>query len=176
MAIFKIVNRPYKNPDAVQKTIRYILGCGMQGKVLFTGGYGVDGTDYGRAVEQFLITKRIYRKENKRQVLHMVVSFDNFCEKKLQTEDLKELAAKIGALLSKGAYQVIWACHVNTENRHIHFIINSVSYLTGMKYRLEPGEVFGLRYNIEVMIAPKIYTPQRIMEMCDGFCFRPALG
>ena len=169
MAIFKIVNKSYKNWNAVQNTIGYILRWGTPGAILFAGGCGVDYRDYQKAAEQFRITKNIFHKTDRRQVMHMIVSFDSLCKKKLTIEDLQELAFKIGQILSKGAFQIVWACHTDSDNLHIHYIINSVSYVTGRKYRLEPGEIYHIRYTIEVLIAPKIYTPQRIMEIYQDF-------
>ena len=160
MAVFKVMPEKYQNKDAVEKTIRYITGNNNapEDKVLSVGGLGVDYENFQNAIEQFKITKSVYHKEDKRQVLHMVVSFDDGREKSLQESDIEELSYQIGRLLSRESYQIIWGIHRNTGHTHIHYIINSVSYETGEKYRME-----------QVLVAPKIYTPEEIMEQYREF-------
>ena len=171
MAIFKIMSPKYQNSDAVEKTIRYITGNNNapKDKVLSVGGYGVDYENHENAIEQFKITKSVYHKEDKRQLLHMVVSFDDKREKNLQKADIEELGYQIGRLLSRESYQTIWGIHGNTDHIHIHYIINSVSYETGKKYRTERGEADTLQREISTLIAPKIYTSDEIMELYKGF-------
>lgn len=171
MAVFKIVPGKYQNKDAVEKTIRYATGNNKapEDKVLSVRGLGVDYENYQNTIEQFKITKSVYHKEDKRQVLHMVVSFDDKREKCLQETDIEELGYQIGRLLSRESYQVIWGIHGNTDHVHIHYIINSVSYETGKKYRMERGEADTLQRRINVLVAPKIYTPEEIMELYKEF-------
>lgn len=171
MAVIKIVSGKYQNKDAVEKTIRYITGNNNapKDKVLSVGGLGVDYGNYQNAIEQFKITKSVYHKEDKRQVLHMVVSFDSKKENSLQETDIEELGYQIGKLLSRESYQIIWGIHGNTDHVHIHYIINSVSYETGKKYRMEREEADTLQREINTLIAPKIYSSEEIMELYKGF-------
>lgn len=171
MAVFKVMPEKYQNKDAVEKTIRYITGNNNapEDKVLSVGGLGVDYENFQNAIEQFKITKSVYHKEDKRQVLHMVVSFDDGREKSLQESDIEELSYQIGRLLSRESYQIIWGIHRNTGHTHIHYIINSVSYETGEKYRMEHRESDIFQQRIQVLVAPKIYTPEEIMEQYREF-------
>lgn len=171
MAVIKIVSGKYQNKGAVENTIRYITGNNNapKDKVLSVGGLDVDYGNYQNAIEQFKITKSVYHKEDKRQVLHMVVSFDDKREKSLQETDIKELGYQIGRLLSRESYQTIWGIHGNTDHVHIHYIINSVSYETGKKYRLECGETDSIQCKINTLVAPKIYTSDEIMELYKEF-------
>lgn len=166
MAIVKIVGGKYINPDAVENTICYITGNrnNRQDKVYSVGGLGVDYSKYENAIKQFQATKLVWNKEDKRQVVHIVVSFGDTRERLLKPVDIERLAYPIGALLSKGEYQVMWSIHKNTDNLHIHYIINSVSYRTGKKYRLEPDERFLINQRVNVMVAPMIYSPVEIMN------------
>ena len=172
MAVIKIVSGKYQNKGAVEKTIRYVTGNNNnapENKVLSVGGLGVDYENFQNAIDQFKITKSVYHKEDKRQVLHMVVSFDDKREKSLQETDIEELGYQIGKLLSRESYQTIWGIHGNTDHVHIHYIINSVSYETGKKYRIEREEADTLRREINTLIAPKIYSSEEIMELYKEF-------
>ena len=171
MAVFKVMPEKYQNKDAVEKTIRYITGNNNapEDKVLSVGGLGVDYGNYQNTIEQFKITKSVYHKEDKRQVLHMVVSFNDRREKSLQVSDIEELGYQIGRLLSRESYQIIWGIHGNTGHAHIHYIINSVSYETGEKYRMERREADTFQKRIQALVAPKIYAPEEIMEQYREF-------
>ncbi len=171
MAVFKVMPEKYQNKDAVEKTIRYITGNNNapEDKVLSVGGLGVDYENYQNTIEQFKITKSVYHKEDKRQVLHMVVSFNDRREKSLQVSDIEELGYQIGRLLSRESYQIIWGIHGNTGHAHIHYIINSVSYETGEKYRMERREADTFQKRIQALVAPKIYAPEEIMEQYREF-------
>ena len=171
MAVFKVMPEKYQNKDAVEKTIRYITGNNNapEDKVLSVGGLGVDYENYQNTIEQFKITKSVYHKEDKRQVLHMVVSYNDRREKSLQVSDIEELGYQIGRLLSRESYQIIWGIHGNTGHAHIHYIINSVSYETGEKYRMERREADTFQKRIQALVAPKIYAPEEIMEQYREF-------
>lgn len=46
-------------------------------------------------------------------------------------------------------YQTIFAVHEDTDNLHIHFVFNSVSYLTGKKWCLNFKEFYQLKQDME---------------------------
>lgn len=69
MAVFKIVNKPYRNIDAVEKTFAYITGNNTFGKKVYAvGGIGIDYSNYQNAISQYKIVKKIWNKTDKRQV------------------------------------------------------------------------------------------------------------
>lgn len=109
MAVFKIMNRPYTNIDAVEKTLTYITGNNtLEEKVYAVGGIGIDYSNYQNAVSQYKIVKEIWNKNDKRQVLHFIVSFEDGKEKYLKPSDAALLAYPIGRMLSKGEFQIMW--------------------------------------------------------------------
>lgn len=97
----------------------------------FVGGINVISTDPKEAVQEMMRVKKFYGKLDGRAALHGVLTLDaeesgisNGPElMKVCEEVLKELFP---------SHQAIFAVHTNTDNLHVHFIINSVG-LDGRK-------------------------------------------
>ena len=83
------------------------------------------------AKEQFLEAKRRYGKLGGRTSYHGYQSFK-------AGEVDADTAHKIGVALAKelwgDRFEVVVATHLNTEHYHNHFVVNSVSFMDGMKY------------------------------------------
>ena len=84
------------------------------------------------ARDQFVTVKKQFDKEDGIVAYHAIQSFDT-------GEVTPELAHRIGCEFARKVwgdeYQVVVATHLNTENIHNHFIINSVSFVHGRRCR-----------------------------------------
>ena len=84
------------------------------------------------ARDQFVTVKKQFDKEDGIVAYHAIQSFDT-------GEVTPELAHRIGCEFARevwgNEYQVVVATHLNTENIHNHFIINSVSFVHGRRCR-----------------------------------------
>ena len=87
--------------------------------------------DVRTAYQEMLTTKKHFNKLGGIIAFHAVQSFK-------EGEVTPELAHKIGVELAKelwgDRFEVIVTTHLNTENIHNHFVINSVSYKDGKKF------------------------------------------
>lgn len=72
-----------------------------------------------------------FKKTKGIQLRHFVLSFP--AEEIDDPEVVYEIACHVARFVGRD-YQVAFAVHENTENLHIHFMQNSVSYTTGLKY------------------------------------------
>ena len=101
------------------------------------------------AKEQFLETKRRYKKLGGRTCFHGYQSF------KADEVDA-DTAHKIGVALAKelwgDRFEVVVATHLNTDHYHTHFVVNSVSFMDGKKF-----------YNLKS-------DYQRMREVSDRLC------
>ena len=83
------------------------------------------------AKEQFLETKRRYKKLGGRTCFHGYQSFK-------AGEVDADTAHKIGVDLAKelwgDRFEVVVATHLNTDHYHNHFVVNSVSFMDGKKF------------------------------------------
>jgi len=79
-------------------------------------------------------------------------------------------------------FQVLVATHMNTDNLHNHFVINSVSYVDGKKYEQRRSQYAEFRaasdklcreYGLSIVEQPKVKEPARyarIREAIDQAC------
>jgi hypothetical protein len=97
----------------------------------YVGGFNVSSTDIGNAVSEMMQVKEFYGKKDGRAALHMMISLP------VEESDIKN-APKLMQLCNDVISelfpnnQAIFAVHTNTDNLHIHAIINSVG-LDGKK-------------------------------------------
>ena len=86
-------------------------------------------------VEGFFLTQSIYRVHTGIRARHEWISF-----KDGETVDLNgiqrvaEIAYWFARWYYNQGYQVVFAIHTDTEHLHIHYVINSVNFITGRKY------------------------------------------
>lgn len=95
------------------------------------------------AFDEMMITKKMFNKEGGRQFIHFTHSYSD----KEKIDPL--LAHKISLELIdqkrfKG-YQIITATHTDKEHIHTHFVLNTVNFETGKKWRQSKRELEELR-------------------------------
>ncbi len=83
------------------------------------------------AFSQMILVKNLWNKVDGRQCRHMVVSFASY-------EDVTfNEAVCYGAQIASyyaNRYQIVYGLHLDTDNIHLHLVMNSVSYRDGKKY------------------------------------------
>lgn len=129
MATWKTVNGHgnYRNADAKQKAIRYIL----QAYKVKSGMYGGFFVNMTRPDESMMEVSRFFGKPNGVQLRHFVVSFEPGELSNLKTAG--NIAWEMAQHLSN-RYQCVYAVHEDRPNVHFHIIMNSVSYVDGSRY------------------------------------------
>ena len=130
MATFKEIGEKgkYTDDNAISDLVEYI--CRRDHAV--SRYIGAVGVELAHAADEMIWTSKHFNKYVKKRLRHFVLSFEGN-----HSEDLglvysigEKVAEKIGK-----SYQVVFAVHENTENIHIHFIMNAVSYVDGKRYR-----------------------------------------
>lgn len=130
MAILKVIHEAgkYKDTNAVQAVIRY---CTNDEKT--NGFIGADSVSPypEHAIFQMNTLQTLYGKNNGTHLRHMVVSFES--DDNIPPNIALEIGYKIAAYYGCN-YQIIFGVHLDTYNTHIHFVMNTVNYNTGLKY------------------------------------------
>ena len=126
----------YCNDDAVKRLIYYIL-CENKMPNHICGAIGASIESRELAIKQFLAVKKVYRNTKGKQVFHFWVSFDN--AEKYSNKVYRHIGYEITKFFN-GQYQIVFALHENTENPHIHFVVNTVNFMTGKKLRWKRGD------------------------------------
>lgn len=148
MAVVEPIRKPIKAHQYVYDSIAYVLSpenrngdekC-FRATCLNCVNDGADGLS-----RQFYETRRAFDKDDKILSHHYVQSFS-------PNENITpELAHQIGVELAEKiapGFQVIVSTHVDKDHIHNHFIINSVSMETGLKWK-------GNKDNLERVMRPE---------------------
>lgn len=143
--------------------------CKQDKKTLYNGRKLVSGVNCvaESAFNEMMNTKIQYRKTDGRMYYHLFQSFHP--DEPITPVTAHEIALKFAQEQFKG-YEVLVATHIDREHIHSHFIVNSVSAETGLKYHPDKNEIQRLRdysdnlcreYGLSVVI-PKL---QKVKQM-----------
>lgn len=118
--------------------------CKQDKKTLYDGRKLVSGVNCvaESAFNEMMNTKIQYRKTDGRMYYHLFQSFHP--DEPITPETAHEIALKFAQEQFKG-YEVLVATHIDREHIHSHFILNSVSAETGLKYHPDKNEIQRLR-------------------------------
>ena len=59
--------------------------------------------------------------------------------------------------------QLAYAVHGNTDNLHVHYVLNSVRYVDGYKLQIGPAELYGLKDMISRILSMFGFTEIRVI-------------
>ncbi len=83
------------------------------------------------AVAKFKRTQQVFGKTKGRVCYH---GYQSFKENEVTAEQAHEIGVELAKTLWGDKYEVVIATHLNTNHLHNHFIINSVSFVDGIKF------------------------------------------
>ena len=120
-----------------------ITYCCRPAKVAYQGRALISGVNCvpQAAMLEFMNTKRQYGSTDGRMYYHMVQSFRP--DDPVTPEMAHEIALKLAQQIP--GYEILVATHTDREHLHSHFVINSVSFETGLKYHSNEESLMELR-------------------------------
>lgn len=109
--------------------------------------YCAKGVDPFRAARDMLNVKNYYNKMDGNEYVQMVLSLE---ETEINSEsDIMRFKAVVkdtaDMLFERYKCQLAYAVHGNTDNFHVHYVLNSVRYIDGYKLQIGPAELYGLK-------------------------------
>ncbi len=121
---------------SVRDLLNYIRAAGKNEKLIYDGGRNfLSATDAGQQSEMIALACDATRSRN--PVAHYIVSWS---EGEIPTRDQIENAVAIFATeLGVGECQTVWAAHQNTNNMHVHIVINRVDPATTQVVKINNG-------------------------------------
>ena len=97
----------------------------------------------GTAREEMMAVKRRFGKENGTVAYH---GYQSFAPGEATPEIVHEIGVKLAQRLWGDRYQVLVATHLDHENHlHNHFVVNTVSFVDGIKYYRSEKDYWKLR-------------------------------
>lgn len=94
------------------------------------------------ALEQMILTKKQFNKEDKYIAWH---GYQSFKPDEVTPEICHEIGVKLAKQMWADRFQVIVSTHLDKDHLHNHFCFNSVSFLDGKKYNYSKSEMQRLR-------------------------------
>ena len=91
---------------------------------------------------QMMLTKKTFHKEGGRLGYHIIQSFNG---KEVSSEKCNSIGVEFAQSLFGDKYQVLVCTHIDKENVHNHIVLNSVSFVDGLKYHNSNAELAFLR-------------------------------
>jgi len=130
MATYKVIgvgeHRKYFDENAYRDTLRYIFD---PNKAVYIGGSGISSPK--KAAEEMQNKAAQFGKDSGKRVRHSVVSFRP--SEGVSLENAKLYAQRIIQYYAPD-YQIAYAVHGNTDEVHIHFVMNQIG-LDGSRYQ-----------------------------------------
>lgn len=95
-----------------------------------------------RAYESMMATKRRFGKLGGNVAYH---GYQSFAEGEVTLEEAHRIGLETAKRMWGEDYEVVVTTHLNTENIHNHFVVNSVSFRTGRKFENHISDHYRLR-------------------------------
>lgn len=116
------------NFDSIEKLLTYATNPAKTEKLFYTTGINCK---VDNAVKEMQFIKKLYGKEKGILAFH---GYQSFKEGEVTPEIAHEIGVRLAEEMWGDRFQVVVSTHLNTDNLHNHFVINSVSFKDGYKY------------------------------------------
>ena len=133
----KTTEKPELSPEAVAArqavgdVINYASNADKTEQMMYVTGINCTPET---ALEDFMRTKRFWDKTDGRLAYHGYQSFREG-DGEITAEKAHEIGIRLAHELWGDRIEVVVATHLNTGHYHNHFVVNSVSFMDGLKYR-----------------------------------------
>ena len=132
MSLIKTCTGQYYNNDALEREFNYCVK-----KCEYWSGYGIRTDSIESAIFDMRRVKILSQKEDGKQLYHMVISIrrpnENNNDKSTENTSCYLIGSEVSIILLNYGYQNAFFKHNDNGNIHLHFIINSVNFITEKK-------------------------------------------
>lgn len=118
-----LVRNEYQDYRALWGVLDYVLRSN------YYGGYGIDPD---QAYRQMVLVKEAYHKRTGVQLKHFFITFHDREMLYVGFEDILQLGFEVGKYF--GEYQMVYGIHLDSNHVHLHFVMNTTSFMDGHKY------------------------------------------
>ena len=115
--------------DDLYDALRYVENDDKTDKKMFVTALNCSKS---AAYEQMMAVKRKYGERGKVVAYH---GYQSFAAGEVTPEEAHQIGIETARRMWGDRFQVVVTTHLNTDNLHNHFVINSVSFKDGGKYR-----------------------------------------
>lgn len=167
MSVFKAVNRDYKTGEDLEKLVSYAV-MGRDGTANVYGAQGVLLGEPDGMYRQMEDVKKQFHKERNRQGMHYVLSFSGEEEKYIGVNEALWIGYAVADFFR--GWQVVFGIHTDTDNLHIHFVVNGTSYENGRAFEMGPAGLQEVKEYIKAVVwnyyAGSLPEGERLETVC----------
>lgn len=116
------------NFASIEQVLTYATNPDKTEKLFYTTGINCK---VDNAVKEMQFIKKLYGKEKGILAFH---GYQSFKEGEVTPDIAYEIGVRLAEEMWGDRFQVVVSTHLNTDNIHNHFVINSVSFKDGYKY------------------------------------------
>ena len=134
----KTTAKEYLDED-LYAAIRYVENDDKTDQTMFVSGINCSKHN---AYNEMIAVKRRFGERGKNIAYH---GYQSFAAGEVTPDEAHAIGMETARQMWGGKYQVVVTTHLNTDNIHNHFVINSVSFVDGKKFRNGIGDRLELR-------------------------------
>lgn len=134
----KTTNPKYLDKD-LANALKYVENDSKTDMKMFVSGINCPTV---RAYEQMMATKRRYGKLGGNVAYH---GYQSFRSGEVTPEEAHKIGIETAKRMWGENYEIVVTTHLNTENIHNHFVVNSVSFKAGRKFENHISDHIRLR-------------------------------
>ena len=161
----KTIEKPELSPEAIAArkavgdVINYASNSNKTEQMMYVTGINCNPKD---AANEFMETKLMWNKTGGRLAYH---GYQAFLEGdgQISAKTAHEIGVRLAQEVWGDRFEVVVATHLNTNHYHSHFVINSVSFRDGYKYRRTKSDYWKMRlandklckeYGLHIVVDP----------------------
>ena len=134
----KTTAKEYLDED-LYAAIRYVENDDKTDQTMFVSGINCSKHN---AYNEMIAVKRRFGERGKNIAYH---GYQSFAAGEVTPDEAHAIGMETARQMWGAKYQVVVTTHLNTDNIHNHFVINSVSFVDGKKFRNGIGDRLELR-------------------------------
>lgn len=134
----KTTAKEYLDED-LYAAIRYVENDDKTDQTMFVSGINCSKHN---AYNEMIAVKRRFGERGKNIAYH---GYQSFAAGEVTPDEAHAIGMETARQMWGAKYQVVVTTHLNTDNIHNHFVINSVSFIDGRKFRNGIGDRLELR-------------------------------
>lgn len=134
----KTTAKEYLDED-LYAAIRYVENDDKTDRTMYVSGINCSKHN---AYNEMIAVKRRFGERGKNIAYH---GYQSFAIGEVTPEEAHDIGKETARKMWGAKYQVVVTTHLNTDNIHNHFVVNSVSFKTGRKFRNGIGDRIELR-------------------------------
>lgn len=144
----KTTAKEYLDED-LYAAIRYVENDDKTDQTMFVSGINCSKHN---AYNEMIAVKRRFGERGKNIAYH---GYQSFATGEVTPDEAHSIGMETARQMWGARYQVVVTTHLNTDNIHNHFVINSVSFVDGRKFRNGIGDRLELRKISDAICAAK---------------------